>query len=413
MVEKVSKYLHGDKVIWGIIILLSLISLLAVYSSTGTIAYRYREGNTLYYFLRQGSFLALGLLAIYVTHLIHYKYYSRLAQIFLIIAIPLLAVTLFMGTSVNAAPRWLTVPVIGFTIQTSDFAKVAIIMYMARMLAMKQEQIKDFKEAVLPILIPLGMVCALILPANFSTAFMIFVVGMVMMFIGRVAFKHLLLINLSGLIFVLLFIFLVPLTKTGLGYRVETWKNRIESFVSGNKAESDDDNYQAEQAKIAVATGGFLGKGPGNSTQRNFLPNPFSDFIYAIIIEEYGLVGGVIILLLYLILLYRAGIIVRKCERTFPAFLTMGLSLLLVMQAMINMAVAVNLIPVTGQPLPLVSLGGSSILFTSSALGIILSVSRSVLPAENPDPQGDNQQDQKKNNMDEENTDEPVEKENV
>lgn len=410
MVEKLSKYLHGDKVIWGIIILLSLISLLAVYSSTGTIAYRYREGNTLYYFLRQGSFLALGLLAIYVTHLIHYKYYSRLAQIFLIIAIPLLAVTLFMGTSVNDAPRWLTLPVVGFTIQTSDFAKVAIIMYMARMLAMKQEQIKNFKEAVVPILIPLAIVCALILPANFSTAFMIFVVGMILMFIGRVAFKHLVLINLSGLVFVALFIFLAPLTKTGLGYRVETWKNRIESYVAGNKTESIDDNYQAEQAKIAVATGGFLGKGPGNSTQRNFLPNPFSDFIYAIIIEEYGLIGGVVILLLYLILLYRAGVIVRKCERTFPAFLTMGLSLLLVLQAMINMAVAVNLIPVTGQPLPLVSMGGSSILFTSSALGIILSVSRSVLPNENFRQQDKEQVDEE--NTDAENVDKSVNSKN-
>ncbi|HOK99491.1 MAG TPA: FtsW/RodA/SpoVE family cell cycle protein [Bacteroidales bacterium] len=383
MVERISKYLRGDKVIWGIIILLSLISLLAVYSSTGTIAYRYREGNTLYYFLRQGSFLVMGLLAIYVTHLIHYKYYSRLAQLFLFIAIPLLLVTLLMGTSVNAAPRWLTVPVIGFTIQTSDFAKVAIIMYIARMLAIKQEEIKNFKQSVVPIVVPLGIVCALILPANFSTAFMIFLVGMILMFIGRVSFKHLMLINLVGIVFVALFIFLIPLTKTGLGYRVETWKNRIENFVSGNKDSSDDDNYQAEQAKIAVATGGLLGKGPGNSTQRNFLPNPFSDFIYAIIIEEYGLIGGLVILLLYLILLYRAGVIVRKCERTFPAFLTMGLTLLLVMQAMINMAVAVNLIPVTGQTLPLVSMGGSSILFTSSALGIILSVSRSVLPGEN------------------------------
>ncbi|MGC8802613.1 MAG: FtsW/RodA/SpoVE family cell cycle protein [Bacteroidales bacterium] len=397
MIEKINKYLRGDRVIWGVIILLTLISLLAVYSSTGTIAYRYREGNTLYYFLRQGSFLIMGLLAIYVTHLIHYKYYSRLAQIFIVIAIPLLVVTLLMGTSVNAAPRWLTVPVIGFTIQTSDFAKVAIIMYMARILAMKQEQIKNFKEAVLPLIVPLAIVCALILPANFSTAFMIFVVGMILMFIGRVAFKHLLFINLGGVVFVVLFIFLIPLTKTGLGYRVETWKNRIENFVVGSKNSTDDDNYQAEQAKIAVATGGLLGKGPGNSTQRNFLPNPFSDFIYAIIIEEYGLIGGVIILLLYLILLYRAGVIVRKCERTFPAFLTMGLTLLLVMQAMINMAVAVNLIPVTGQPLPLVSMGGSSILFTSSALGIILSVSRSVMPAENAPLIDDNTSDQQEN----------------
>jgi cell division protein FtsW len=378
MFEKVNKYLGGDKIIWGIVVLLSLFSLLAVYSSTGTIAYRYKGGNTLYYFLKQGSFLIIGFIAIYITHLIPYKYYSRLAQIFLIIAIPLLVITLLRGTNINTAPRWLTIPIIELTIQTSDFAKIAIVMFLARGLAMKQDNIKSFKESVWPILWPLGIICLLILPANLSTAFMIFAVGMILMFIGRVSFKHIALINLAALILGVAFIFLVPLTKTGLGYRVETWKNRIENFVVKDKTEVLDDNYQVEQAKIAVATGGILGKGPGNSTQRNFLPNPFSDFIYSIIIEEYGMIGGIIILSLYLILLYRTGVIVRKCERTFPAFLAMGLSLLLVMQAFINMAVAVNLIPVTGQTLPLVSMGGSSILFTSAAIGIILSVSRSL-----------------------------------
>ncbi len=410
MVDTANKYLKGDRIIWGIILLLSMISLLAVYSSTGTIAYRYKGGNTLYYFFKQGLFLLVGLSAIYITHLIHYKYYSRLAQIFLYISIPLLLVTLVTGTSINTAPRWLTVPLIGLTIQTSDFAKLAIVMYIARMLAMKQEQIKDFKQAVLPILIPLGIVCALILPANFSTAFMIFLVGIVLMFIGRVSLKHLVFINLSGLVFIILFIFLIPLTKTGLGYRVETWKNRIEAFVSNSDKAADDDNYQAEQAKIAVATGGILGKGPGNSTQRNFLPNPFSDFIYAIIIEEYGMIGGLIVMLLYLVLLYRAGVIARKCERTFPAFLTIGLSVLLVLQAFVNMAVSVNLIPVTGQTLPLVSMGGSSILFTSSALGIILSVSRSVGKPEKSDESDTENDDNKTNHL---NTNEHTEEQNI
>lgn len=378
MYDTISKYLKGDKVIWAVIIILSLLSLLAVYSSTGTLAYRLKGGNTFYYFLKHGLFLLVGLSAVYITHLIPYKYYSRLAQIFLFITIPLLLVTLFLGTRLNSAPRWLTLPIIGLTIQTSDFAKVTIIMYIARMLSLKQDIIKDFKNAVLPILVPLIIVCGLILPANLSTALIIFFVGIILMFIGRISLKHIILINLTGIIFISLFIFLIPLTKTGLGYRVETWKHRIENFftTSTNDEIETDSNFQAEQAKIAIATGGIIGKGPGNSTQRNFLPHPYSDFIYAIIIEEYGLIGGLIILLLYLILLFRAIVIVRKCDRTFPAFLTIGLALLLIIQAFINMAVSVNLIPVTGQTLPLVSMGGSSILFTSSSLGIILSVSR-------------------------------------
>jgi cell division protein FtsW len=382
VIEQVNKYLKGDKIIWGVILILSLLSLLAVYSSTGTLAYRYQGGNTIYYFLKHGSFLFVGLAAIYITHLIPYKYYSRLAQIFLYISIPLLGLTLVLGTSLNSASRWLTLPGIGLTIQTSDFAKVALMMYIARVLSLKQEEIKDFKKAFLPVIIPVGIVCALILPANLSTSMMIFVVSVILMFIGRISIKHLALLGGVGVVFLALFIWLAPMTHTSIGNRVGTWKHRIENFIGKGEEtkseKSDDNNFQSDQAKIAVATGGILGKGPGNSTQRNFLPHPYSDFIYAIIVEEYGMIGGIIVLFLYLYLLFRAGVIVRKCERTFPAFLTIGLALLLVFQAMINMAVAVNLFPVTGQTLPLVSMGGSSILFTSSALGIILSVSRAV-----------------------------------
>ena len=393
--EQVKKYFKGDRIIWGVILCLTLFSVLAVYSSTGTLAYKRHGGNAAYFLFSHGASLILGFAAIYVTHLIPYKYYSRLAQILLYVSIPLLGLTLVLGTSLNSASRWLTLPGIGLTIQTSDFAKLALIMYIARMLSLKQEDIKDFRKAFLPVIIPVGLVCALILPANLSTSLLIFVVSVILMFIGRISIKHLLLLGGVGIVFLALFIWLAPMTKTRLGNRVETWKHRIENFAGGKKDEKQEakeqNNFQAEQAKIAVATGGIIGKGPGNSVQRNFLPHPYSDFIYAIIVEEYGLVGGVIVLFLYLYLLYRAGVIVRKADRTFPAFLTIGLAVSLVFQAMINMAVAVNLFPVTGQTLPLVSMGGSSILFTSSALGIILSVSRGINKEEVEIPEKNNE----------------------
>jgi cell division protein FtsW len=376
MVNTFNKYFKGDIIIWGVIFCLSLISLLAVYSSTGTLAYQFKHGNTAYYILKHASFMFVGLIAIYITHLIPYKYYSRLAQIFLYISVPLLLFTLVMGKSFNQASRWLTLPGIGITIQTSDFAKLALIMYIARMLSLKQGEIKDFHRTFLPIIIPVGIICTLIMPANLSTALMLFVVSVILMFIGRISLKHLFLLGSVGIVCLALFVWIAPMTKTHLGNRVETWKHRIEVFL--NKEPEQEDNFQVEQSKIAIATGGIIGKGPGNSTQRNFLPHPYSDFIYAIIVEEYGLVGGIIVLFLYLYLLYRAGAIVRKCERTFPAFLIIGLSISLVFQAMINMAVAVNLLPVTGQTLPLISMGGSSFLFSSTALGIILSVSRGI-----------------------------------
>jgi cell division protein FtsW len=379
MTEFLKKYFKGDGIIWGVIISLSLISMLAVYSSTGTLAYKFQGGNTAYYILKHFSFMLVGLVAIYVTHLIPYKYYSRLAQLFLIIAIPLLAITLVLGTAFNSAPRWLTLPGIGITIQTSDFAKLALIMYIARILSLRQDEIKDFYKSFVPIIIPVGIVCILILPANLSTSLIIFIVSVILMFIGRISIKHILFMGFVAALLIGCFIWLAPMTKTGFGYRVETWKHRIESFfVKKDKEKGEEENFQVEQSKIAVALGGILGKGPGNSTQRNFLPHPYSDFIYAIIVEEYGLVGAIIVLFLYLYLLYRAGVIVRKANRTFPAFLTIGLAISLVFQAMINMGVAVDLLPVTGQTLPLVSMGGSSLLFTSVAFGIILSVSRGV-----------------------------------
>ena len=373
MFDKIKKNIKGDSVIWGVIIVLTIISLLAVYSSTGSLSYRRHGGSMVYFLFKQGFFLIIGLVAIYAIHIVPYKYFLKLSQILLYISVPLLLFTLVMGTSLNSAARWLTVPGLGITIQTSDLAKLALVMYIARLLSLKQETISSFKETFLPIIIPVVIICGLILPANLSTALMVGAVSMILMFIGRIPFKYLLLVGGVGVAFLAIFILVAP--HLHLDGRMGTWKNRIENFTGGG---DDQDNFQSEQAKIAIATGGILGKGPGNSVQRNFLPHPYSDFIYAIIVEEYGMIGGIVVLALYLYLLFRAGLIVRKCERTFPAFLTIGLAVMLAFQAMINMAVAVNLFPVTGQTLPLVSMGGSSLLFSSAAFGIILSVSREL-----------------------------------
>ncbi|NOZ47481.1 MAG: FtsW/RodA/SpoVE family cell cycle protein [Chlorobi bacterium] len=372
MVEKISKYLQGNLVIWMVIIFLSVLSMLAVYSSTGTLAYKYHGGNTFYFFLKQAILLLIGLGITYTTHLIHYKFFYKISSLLLIISIPLLLLTLMLGTSLNEASRWITLPVIGLTFQTSDLAKLALIMYIAQQLSKKQDRIKEFNETFLPIMIAIVVVCGLIIKADFSTAALLFLTSLILMFIGRINIRHLGGLVLVGVVLVSIFV-VIGITSGNTG-RIGTWKNRITNFMEDDQ----EGNYQVEQAKIAIVTGGLFGKGPGNSTQRNFLPHPYSDFIYAIIIEEYGLIGGVIILLLYLFLLYHAGAIVRQSSRTYPAFLVIGLMISLVLQAMINMAVAVNIFPVTGQTLPLVSMGGSSILFTSIAFGIILSVSRTV-----------------------------------
>lgn len=373
MRERFGKYVKGDRIIWAVIFILSIFSILAVYSSTGTLAYQRMGGNTTYYLIRHSVILFVGILIIFIIHLIPYKYYSRLSQIFLYIVIPLLFVTLLAGTSFNQASRWLTLPGLGFTIQTSDFAKLALIMYIARALSLKQQVIKSYKEAFVPIMVPVILVCVLILPANLSTALILFGTSIILMFIGRISIKHLFAFAGIGVLVVSLFIGgALLIDREG---RISTWKNRIEDYISGESKE----NYQVKQSKIAIATGGLFGKNPGKSVQRNFLPNPYSDFIFAIIIEEYGLIfGGLPILFAYLFLLFRAGVIVKKSTRTFPAFLAIGLVITIVFQAMVNMAVAVNLFPVTGQTLPLVSMGGSSLLFTSIAFGIILSVSRGI-----------------------------------
>ena len=378
------KYFKGDPNIWAIIVGLSVFSLLAVYSSTGTLAYRWTGGNTAFYIIRHSGFLAVGLMVAFVLHMFPYKYYARISQWLMLIVIPLLIFTLFFGVEINNAARGFRIPVLGLTFQTSDLAKMALIMYLARQLALRQEEIRNFKKTLLPMFIIIGLVCVLILPANFSTAAILFVVCVILLFVGRTSFRQLTgLCAITMVAGVALIASLYGLQKAGMNnvvtQRAETWVNRVDRFVGDNPKDDDLGEYfQAKQAKIAVGTVGFFGKGPGNSVQRNFLPHPYSDFIFAIIIEEYGVAGGIIVLFLYISLLYRARLIMAKCDKTFPALLVMGLSLSVVLQAFINMAVSVGLLPVTGQPLPLISMGGTSILFTGAAFGIILSVSREV-----------------------------------
>lgn len=368
----IDKYIKGDKVVWLVVLLLAILSVLAVYSSIVTLAYKYKDGDTFYYLFKHLVILVIGFLLMILAHNVHFKYYSRISQIALFLSIPLLLLTLITGANINEASRWLVIPVINQTFQTSDLAKLALIMYLARFLYKHQNNIGDFKQTFLPVMLPVIVVCGLILPANFSTAAMLFTTSLIVMFVGRISLKYIFSLIAIG-IACLLIMLLIAKVKPDLLPRADTWVKRIESFSSGSK----EGNYQADQAKIAIATGELFGKGPGKSTQRNFLPHPYSDFIYAIIIEEYGsIIGGLGLIMLYLILFFRGIKIAKNAETTFGTLLAIGLSFSLVFQAMINMAVAVNLFPVTGQPLPLVSMGGTSIWFTCLAIGVILSVSR-------------------------------------
>ncbi|MBU0488802.1 MAG: FtsW/RodA/SpoVE family cell cycle protein [Bacteroidetes bacterium] len=366
-------FVKGDKVIWSVVMVLLIFSVLAVYSSTGTLAYKYKGGNTEYYLIKHLFILVFAVALMYLAHLVDYRYYAKFSKLLIYLAIPLLLMTLVIGTSLNDAARWITLPIINLSFQTSDFAKLALIMYVARTINRRQASIKSFRDGFLPLIVPVMVVCILILPANFSTAALLFLASYIMMFIGGVSVKHLLTFGVGILAVVVIFgaiIYYNPdITK-----RSATWKSRIDSFISGD----EESNYQAEQSKIAIAKGGIFGKGPGNSTQRNFLPHPYSDFIFAIIIEEYGLIGGIFFILLYLILLLRGIRIAGKSQKLFPALMVTGLSFSLVIQSLINMAVATNLLPVTGQPLLLVSMGGTSLWFTSISIGIILSVSRYI-----------------------------------
>lgn len=391
---------RGDKYIWGIVIMLTIISLLVVYSATGSLAYKYNKGNSEVYLFKQLSFIAIGLAVIYFLHRINYTLFSRLSLILYIISVPLLAYTLFFGTEINEGSRWIKLPVINLTIQTSDFARLALFMYLSRQLSRKQEVIKDFKKGFLPVIIPVVITCALIMPANLSNALLTGATSLVLMFIGRISFKHILLTIAVALIPVVIIVGIaisthksnadentkagsVATTLSSFG-RFGTWVKRVQDFMYSEDTEVP---YQVQQANIAIANGGILfGLGPGNSIQRNFLPQAYNDFIYVIIIEEYGLFGGAFIIFIYLVFLFRCIRIFRRCPFAFGAFLALALSFTLVIQALANMAVNVGLMPVTGVTLPLLSMGGSSFLFTCAAIGIVLSVARNVEQLEGKEP---------------------------
>lgn len=366
----------GDKVIWSVVIVLSFISLLAVFSSTQSLAYR-MDKNATYYLIKQLMVLALGLLLIYWVHKINYTKFARIAIVLYAVSLPLLVYTLFFGTTLNEGSRWIKLPVINLTFQTSDMAKLALFLFLARIMSVKQAVIKDFKKGFMPVLGPVALTCALIAPANLSTALMLGFTCCILFFIGRTRVRHILLLAFAGIIgFACLFAFS---KLTGFG-RAETWEQRIKSFAGiGNESgEKTGDDFQVLQGKIAIASGGIFGKGPGHSAAKDYLPHGYSDFIYANIIAEYGLVGGAVVVFLYLLFLWRSILIFKRCPFAFGAFLAVGLSITLVFQAMLNMAVNVHLVPVTGLTLPMISMGGSSIWFTSIAIGIVLSVSRYV-----------------------------------
>ncbi|MBN7813942.1 FtsW/RodA/SpoVE family cell cycle protein [Algoriphagus pacificus] len=359
----IDEHFKGDPLIWGIVILLSLFSILVVYSATGSLAYKYAGGNTEVYLFRHSFLVLVSLVVMWFAHKIPYRNYALYARLAMYLSIPLLLLTYMFGSNINEANRWLTIPVINQAFQPSDLAKLALIAALAAMLARKQNNIKDFKNTFVPIIIAIGIICLLIALANMSTAILLLLTCLLIMFVGRVPVKYLAMVVMVGMLGLTAAVF--------LGQRGETFFSRIEAFM-----DEEEVPFQAEQSYIAIATGGVTGKGPGNSEQRNSLPHPYSDFIYAIIIEEYGLVGGVSVLFLYLALLYRGMRIVANSNKAFGGLLSAGLSFALVIQALVNMAVAVGLGPITGLPLPLLSMGGTSLVFTGISLGIILSVSR-------------------------------------
>ena len=364
----IDKYLKGDKVIWTVIILLSLYSIVMAYSSSSNLAFRIAGGNVAPYLIKHTLIILIGIILIIYLQFFPYKYFSRLSQIGIFVSIILLFITLLFGVSKGNASRW----IMGF--QPSDFAKLVLILYISRMLTTKQDEIKDFKKGLLPILWPVLVICGLILPADFSTAAMLLIVCFTMIFIGGAKIKHL--VSIVGTAVVgFLFLILLNMAFPGLLPRVDTWEKRMMSYGSGDKQE----NYQAEMAKRAVANGFLFGKGPGRGHVKNDLYSAQSDFIYASSIEEFGSIfGGIGLLLLYMILFFRAIRIMNKVDSKFAFYLVFGLSFMLIFQSFINMGVGVNLFPVTGQPLPLISMGGTSILFTCISLGIILNVSATV-----------------------------------
>ncbi|TAF33772.1 MAG: cell division protein FtsW [Cytophagales bacterium] len=364
-----SKYLKGDPVIWIVVLLLALISILVVYSATGTLAFKRADQNMEYYLFKHSVLMVFCFATIWLCHNIDYRYYSRLSRFALLASVPLLLITLKFGTTINEATRWLTIPFINQTFQPSDLAGFALIANTASMLSKRQRNIKEFQRAIMPVLFWCGLICCLISLSDFSGGALLFINCMVVMFIGRVPVRYLLILALVGA--------LAGFIAFKLGERGGTVRNRTAAYLS------EDVPFQAQQAFVAIAIGGLSGKGPGNSTQRSILPYPFSDFVFAILVEEYGMLGGLLVVVLYLILLFRGMKAMAHSDTAFGGLLSAGLAFYLVMQAMVHIGVTVGLLPITGLPLPILSMGGTSLLFTGMTIGVILSVSRGVRPNAN------------------------------
>ena len=381
--KNVFQHIKGDKTIWAVVSLLALFSFLPVYSSSSNLAYLYGDGNTLKFLLKHFAHLVLGFVILFGVHKVPYHYFKGLSVIALPIVLILLVVTMTQGTTIEGAnaSRWIRIPFVGFTFQSSTLASVVLLTYVARYLARIKDKMVTFKETLLPLWVPIFLVLALILPANFSTAAIIFSMISILVFIGGYPIKYLLIILFAGAFFLTLFVVSAKAFPGLFPNRVDTWMSRIDNFTDGEETEAD---YQIDKAKIAIASGGITGLGPGKSIQKNFLPQSSSDFIYAIIVEEFGLVGSLFLMFLYMLLLFRFVIVAHKAETVFGKLLVIGVGLPIVFVALINMAVAVAIFPVTGQTLPLISSGGSSIWMTCMAIGMVLSVSakREVIKTE-------------------------------
>ena len=371
---KILKNIKGDRTIWAIVALLAIFSFLPVYSASTNLVYVVENGTTSGHLLKHAMLLVLGFVIIYATHKIPYRYFSGLSVLLIPVVVVLLVYTLMQGKTISGvnASRWIRIPFVGIGFQTSTLAGVIIMMYVARYLARHKNKVITFKQSILQLWLPVALVLILILPANFSTTAIIFTTVLMLTFLGGYPLKYLASILGMGVLVLALFVLTAKAFPDAFeGSRINTWVSRIENFTQAD----EEANYQADKAKIAIASGEIQGKGPGKSVQKNFLPQSSSDFIYAIIVEEFGLIGAFSLLILYLGLLIRFVIVANKTETIFGTLLVLGVGIPIIFQAFINMAVAVGLFPVTGQPLPLISAGGTSIWMTCFAIGIVLSVS--------------------------------------
>ena len=387
--HEILKNIKGDRLIWAIVALLAIFSFLPVYSAASNLAYIGGATNTFTFFVKHLMHLFLGFIIMYGVHRVPYRYFRGLSMVMMPIVLVLLIITMFQGTTIEGAnaSRWIQIPLVGMSFQTSTLAAVVLMVYVARYLSKIQEKDITFKETILPLWTPVFLVLSLILPANFSTAAIMFVMVMMLAFIGGYPLKYLIVIVSTGLLALVFFILIAKAFPDAMPNRVDTWMSRIDNFSNGEDTEAD---YQIEKAKIAIASGGIQGVGPGKSVQKNFLPQSSSDFIFAIIVEEYGLIGGLFLVVMYSWLLFRIVIISQKADTVFGKLLVLGVGLPIVFQALINMAVAVELFPVTGQTLPLISSGGTSIWMTCLAIGILLSVSVKKEDVKEPDPAEEN-----------------------